>query len=133
MPHSCLGEAVGFVFGARVGLRPGRLVGLRVVGRGFAVVIMAFLVVVGLVGLLPGRLVVVSVVGRGRAVVIIAFFVVVGLVGLLPGRLVVVWVVGRAVVQDGIGVVHFGGFHGTYGVDAVVVVTGTSSAQDALQ
>ena len=60
---------------------------------------------------------------------IIAFLVVVGLVGLLP-RLVVVWVVGRAVVQDGIGVVILGGFHGIYGV---VVVTGTSSAQEALQ
>ena len=59
MPHCCSGEAVGLVFGARVGLLPAGLVGLRVVGRGFAVVIIAFLVVVGLVGLLPGRLVVV--------------------------------------------------------------------------
>ena len=59
MPHCCSGEAVGLVFGARVGLLPGGLVGLRVVCRGFAVVMIAFLVVVGLVGLLPGRLVVV--------------------------------------------------------------------------
>ena len=83
----------------------------------------------GLVGLLPGRLVVGRVVGRGRGVVIITFFVVVGLVGLLP-RLLVVWVVGRAVVQDGIGVVILGRFQGIYGD---VVVTGTSSAQEALQ
>ena len=59
MPHCWPGEAVGLVFGARVGLLPGGLVGLRVVGRVFGVVIIAFFVVVGLVGLLPGRLVVV--------------------------------------------------------------------------
>ena len=43
-----------------VGLLPGRLVVVWVVGRGRAVVIIGFLVVVGLVGLLPGRLVIVG-------------------------------------------------------------------------